>query len=172
MPKILYFSGSVPDIEEIFKKKLEETESDVEDLNEHAQLKEFVKQIWYVHHNGEPLPSDAVENDDADIIVAQVTTVQLLMIFWITCLIVFVNTLFQASEESVICPLTQQQMVEPVRSKQCHHSYERMAILQHLKSRNKRVRCPIAGCSHYVVEGDLEANHNLAFRIKRLQRKP
>ncbi|XP_046864448.1 E3 SUMO-protein ligase NSE2-like [Xenia sp. Carnegie-2017] len=140
--------GSVPDIEEIFKKKLEETEPDVEDLNEHAQLKEFVKQIWYVHHNGEPLPSDAVENDDADIIVAQ------------------------ASEESVICPLTQQQMVEPVRSKQCHHNYERMAILQHLKSRNKRVRCPIAGCSHYVVEGDLEANHNLAFRIKRLQRKP
>lgn len=69
-----------------------------------------------------------------------------------------------------MCPITRKEMVEPVRSKTCNHSYEKVAIIRHIKSR-QRARCPVAGCAHYVTERELELNATLAFRIKRLHRK-
>ncbi|XP_028406066.1 E3 SUMO-protein ligase NSE2-like [Dendronephthya gigantea] len=142
-------AGNVPSIEEIFMNKLNETEENSmnESIQEHPNIKEFVKQVWNVHHSGQPLPTDQNATIDSDIMIAQ------------------------ASEESVICPLTQKQMVEPVRSKKCHHSFEKAAILHHIRVRQNRVRCPVGGCAHYVTEADIEPNSSLAFRIKRLQRK-
>ena len=62
-------------------------------------------------------------------------------------------------------------MVEPVSSKNCKHNYEKEAIIQHIRGRRNRVRCPVGGCANYIVEADLQPNTGLAFRIKRLQRK-
>ena len=78
--------------------------------------------------------------------------------------------MFQAPDESITCPITRKQMVQPVRSKKCNHSYEKAAIVQLIRNR-QRAHCPVAGCANFVTDGDLEPNEDLAFRIKRLQRK-
>lgn len=140
--------GSVPDIEEILMSKLNEIESSNsnEQLQQHQKVKEFAQQVWNVHHSGQPLPGAENDNMDEDIVIAQ------------------------APEESIICPLTRKQMVQPVRSKKCNHSYGKTAIIQHIRSR-PRAKCPVVGCANVVTEKDLEPNSSLAFRIKRLERK-
>ena len=65
------FSGSVPSIEDILMIKLNETDTDHNNL-EHPKAQEFIKQVWRVHHEGQPLPTEEVENDDSDLIIAQV----------------------------------------------------------------------------------------------------
>ena len=38
-------------------------------------------------------------------------------------------------KRSLICPLTKKQVEEPVRSRKCHHSYSKAAILEHIARR-------------------------------------
>lgn len=52
--------------------KLNETDMTNTDLQKHRKAKEFVKQVWNVNHQGQPLPTDQNENVDSDIIIAQV----------------------------------------------------------------------------------------------------
>ncbi len=52
--------------------KLNETDTADNDLQQHPKAKEFIKQVWNVHHSGQPLPTDQIENIDSDIIIAQV----------------------------------------------------------------------------------------------------
>ena len=42
------------------------------DLQKHPRAKEFVKQVWNIHHSGQPLPTEQSEPEDSDIMIAQV----------------------------------------------------------------------------------------------------
>jgi hypothetical protein len=52
--------------------KLNETDTAENDLQKHPKAKEFIKQVWNIHHGGQPLPTDQNETIDSDIIIAQV----------------------------------------------------------------------------------------------------
>ena len=43
-----------------------------ESIQEHPNVKEFDKQVWNVHHSGQPLPTDQNKTIDSDIMIAQV----------------------------------------------------------------------------------------------------
>ncbi|XP_063155753.1 E3 SUMO-protein ligase NSE2 [Candoia aspera] len=62
------------------------------------------------------------------------------------------------SQMKFICPITQEEMMKPVRNKICGHAYEEKAILEHIWRRdqhNKRVNCPQVGCNREVRKADL-----------------
>ncbi|KII74294.1 E3 SUMO-protein ligase NSE2 [Thelohanellus kitauei] len=56
------------------------------------------------------------------------------------------------------CPITQADLVAPVRNRNCGHIYSRDAILSLIKrgKGNKQTTCPVIGCSEAVVESRLE----------------
>lgn len=64
------------------------------------------------------------------------------------------------SQTNFTCPLTQVEMVNPVRNKKCQHYYDQEAALTMIKSRHnnkKKFRCPVVGCSNSdVKQSDLE----------------
>ncbi|XP_073703254.1 E3 SUMO-protein ligase NSE2 [Garra rufa] len=64
------------------------------------------------------------------------------------------------SQTNFTCPLTQVEMVNPVKNKKCNHYYDREAILEMIKARHKnkkKFRCPKVGCGNTdVQESDLE----------------
>uniref|UniRef100_A0A8C7E6Q1 E3 SUMO-protein ligase NSE2 n=1 Tax=Naja naja TaxID=35670 RepID=A0A8C7E6Q1_NAJNA len=62
------------------------------------------------------------------------------------------------SQRKFICPITQEEMKKPVKSKICGHTYEEEAILEHIRRRQqhkKKVNCPQVGCSREVRKADL-----------------
>uniref|UniRef100_A0A8B9JXK0 E3 SUMO-protein ligase NSE2 n=1 Tax=Astyanax mexicanus TaxID=7994 RepID=A0A8B9JXK0_ASTMX len=64
------------------------------------------------------------------------------------------------SQTNFTCPLTQVEMVNPVRNKKCQHYYDQEAALTMIKTRHnnkKKFRCPVVGCSNSdVKQSDLE----------------
>lgn len=76
------------------------------------------------------------------------------------------------------CPLTQMEMVNPMKNKKCQHHYDEEAILGLIRKRHsqkKKCRCPVVGCGNTdVKESDLILDHILRRRIqsqKRLSNK-
>eukprot|EP00116_Pleurobrachia_bachei_P009544 sb/3469806/ len=64
--------------------------------------------------------------------------------------------------QSLKCPITLQLMVDPVES-QCGHTYDKPAILSHIKNtRSINVRCPVAGCQGFVNVNSLKRNATIA----------
>ena len=65
--------------------------------------------------------------------------------------------------ESLICPITQSRMNNPVLNIKCGHSYDRSAILEHIRrSTQLAVKCPVAGCPAFVKQNVLKTNKKLA----------
>ncbi|XP_056308494.1 E3 SUMO-protein ligase NSE2-like [Danio aesculapii] len=64
------------------------------------------------------------------------------------------------SQTNFICPLTQVEMVNPVKNKKCSHYYDQEAVLEMIKNKHKnkkKFRCPKVGCGNTdVQESDLE----------------
>ncbi|XP_029958486.1 E3 SUMO-protein ligase NSE2 [Salarias fasciatus] len=76
------------------------------------------------------------------------------------------------------CPLTQAEMVNPMKNKNCQHHYDEGAILGLIRKRHsqrKKCRCPVVGCGNAdVKESDLIPDQVLRRRIqsqKRLSNK-
>ncbi|XP_071723596.1 E3 SUMO-protein ligase MMS21 [Rutidosis leptorrhynchoides] len=91
------------------------------DFQNHQIMRQFRELVWNVHHQGEPMPGDEQED--------------------------IVMTSTQCGLLNVTCPLTGKPVIvlsEPVRSMDCKHVYEKIAIMQHIK--NKHLKCPVAGC--------------------------
>ena len=57
--------------------------------------------------------------------------------------------------KTFICPLTKQRFVDPVKSKVCGHVFSREAIYNFLQA-SRKLKCPVAGCSHTFGRDDLE----------------
>ncbi|XP_048008956.1 E3 SUMO-protein ligase NSE2 isoform X2 [Megalobrama amblycephala] len=64
------------------------------------------------------------------------------------------------SQTNFICPLTQVEMVNPVKNKKCNHYYDQAAVLEMIKAKHKNkknFRCPKVGCDNRdVQQSDLE----------------
>ncbi|XP_060726899.1 E3 SUMO-protein ligase NSE2 [Tachysurus vachellii] len=64
------------------------------------------------------------------------------------------------SQTNFTCPLTQVEMVNPVKNKKCQHYYDQEAILSLIKTKQnnkKKCRCPVVGCGNSDVKPtDLE----------------
>ncbi|KAL7874994.1 hypothetical protein SRHO_G00059640 [Serrasalmus rhombeus] len=64
------------------------------------------------------------------------------------------------SQTNFTCPLTQVEMVNPVRNKKCQHYYDQEAALAMIKTKHnnkKKFRCPVVGCGNMdVKQSDLE----------------
>ncbi|XP_026863007.1 E3 SUMO-protein ligase NSE2 [Electrophorus electricus] len=64
------------------------------------------------------------------------------------------------SQTNFTCPLTQVEMVNPVKNKKCQHYYDQDAVLAMIKnkqSKKKSFRCPVVGCGNTDVrKSDLE----------------
>jgi hypothetical protein len=68
------------------------------------------------------------------------------------------------------CPITQQLMVDPVKSSVCKHTYSREGILHHLKGVNSK-NCPVAGCCHHVSKNNLEDDEETALLVRRAKKR-
>jgi E3 SUMO-protein ligase NSE2 len=72
---------------------------------------------------------------------------------------------------STKCPLTLQEMREPVKSLRCPHAFEKSAILEMIgHARNRRVQCPVPGCDKDLVRSEIQEDPILTRRIQRLQK--
>ncbi|CAK9179347.1 unnamed protein product [Ilex paraguariensis] len=60
-----------------------------------------------------------------------------------------VMTSTQCNLLNVACPLSGKPVTEledPVRSMDCKHIYEKVVIMQYIRSKNARAQCPMSGC--------------------------
>ncbi|XP_008275208.1 E3 SUMO-protein ligase NSE2 [Stegastes partitus] len=76
---------------------------------------------------------------------------------------------------NLTCPLTQVEMVNPVKNKKCNHHYDEGAILGLIKTRRsqkKKCRCPVVGCGNSdVTESDLIPDQMLRRKIQSQKRQ-
>lgn len=76
----------------------------------------------------------------------------------------------QTSQVNFTCPLTQVDMVNPVRNQKCQHYYDEGAILGWIRKRHsqkKKCRCPVVGCGNTnVKESDLIRDQILKRKIQ------
>ncbi|XP_056142719.1 E3 SUMO-protein ligase NSE2 [Lampris incognitus] len=59
------------------------------------------------------------------------------------------------SQVNFNCPLTQMEMVNPVKNKKCNHHYDETSILSLIKARKrqqKKCSCPVVGCVNRDVK--------------------
>lgn len=79
------------------------------------------------------------------------------------------------SQVNFTCPLTQEEMVNPVKNKKCNHHYDERAILGLIKtkhSQKKKCRCPVVGCGNTdVKESDLIPDQMLRRKIQSQKRQ-
>lgn len=78
------------------------------------------------------------------------------------------------SQVNFTCPLTQVEMINPVKNKKCNHHYDQEAILNLIKNRHnqrKKCRCPVVGCGNSdVKESDLVLDQVLRRKIQSQKR--
>jgi hypothetical protein len=70
---------------------------------------------------------------------------------------------------SLKCPLTSMLLEEPVKSKNCGHTYSKQAILNHLRVRKQ---CPVAGCNNHTLnESQLEPDQEKEMQVRRERKR-
>ncbi|KAM4633224.1 E3 SUMO-protein ligase NSE2 [Polymixia lowei] len=79
------------------------------------------------------------------------------------------------SQVNFSCPLTQVEMVNPMKNKKCNHHYDEAAILSLIKARHnqkKKCRCPVVGCVNTdVKQADLIPDQMLRRMIQNQKRQ-
>ncbi|KAL4226175.1 hypothetical protein ACF0H5_014161 [Mactra antiquata] len=138
------------DLVSMFNNKIDELRSttDESQLLQHEKIQDFNQKMHDALHPDEDIsvPKQGTSNDD-DIEVTQ--------------------------EINTKCPYTGMQMVKPVTNKHCGHNYDKDGILQYIKQRKNKAKCPLGGCSNDkpIEPIDLEENKDLKRYIDRLNRK-
>ncbi|KAG7474205.1 E3 SUMO-protein ligase NSE2 [Solea senegalensis] len=78
------------------------------------------------------------------------------------------------SQVNFTCPLTQVEMENPMKNKNCNHHYDEAAILGLIRTRNnqkKKCRCPVVGCGNTDVKAtDLIPDQSLRRKIQSQKR--
>ncbi|XP_062094464.1 E3 SUMO-protein ligase MMS21 isoform X2 [Humulus lupulus] len=111
-----------------FKKLLASEISNVKanssgDLQNLQLRHEFKQAIWNVHHSGQPMPGEEQED------------------------IVMTGT--QNNLRNTTCPISGKhvsELVDPVRSMECKHIYEKNAVMDYIRRKQQAARCPVAAC--------------------------
>ncbi|XP_029360501.1 E3 SUMO-protein ligase NSE2 [Echeneis naucrates] len=119
------------------------------DLHHHQKVVAFKESIGNVLNQVTHESPENMENLDEDIAVTQ-------------------------SQYNFTCPLTQVEMVNPVKNKKCNHHYDEGAILGLIKtkhSQKKKCCCPVVGCGNTDVKvSDLAPDQMLRRKIQAQKR--
>ncbi|CAJ1061840.1 E3 SUMO-protein ligase NSE2 isoform X2 [Xyrichtys novacula] len=79
------------------------------------------------------------------------------------------------TQDNFTCPLTQVDMVNPVKNKKCNHHYDEEAIqvlIRRKHSQKKKCRCPVVGCGNSdVTTSDLVPDQMLRRKIQSAKRQ-
>ncbi|XP_063777370.1 E3 SUMO-protein ligase NSE2 isoform X2 [Pseudophryne corroboree] len=121
----------IPDLRELVQERYtalqsENTEEDLWKAEKYVQLKEQLRDLRTQMGVSLDSADRNVEDEDEEVAVTQ-------------------------SSANFTCPITQMEMVNPVKNKVCGHTYEREAIERMIQSRHqkkKATRCPKVGCDH------------------------
>ncbi|XP_068616344.1 E3 SUMO-protein ligase NSE2 [Brachionichthys hirsutus] len=115
------------------------------DLQKHRKVVAFKEGIKNALNQDNPESSPNTEQLDDDIAVTQ-------------------------SQIKLTCPVTQVDMVNPMKNKKCNHHYDEQAIMGLIKMRRnqkKKCCCPVVGCGNTdVKESDLVPDQLLKRRIQ------
>lgn len=129
------------DIVKVLEDSLKEEESKHDDVNvwEHEFMKNFIDQIRQVDKSV-PLcfgpNGQANSGSTSEIHVTKALT-------------------------GTKCPITQLDINEPFKDSSCGHTFERTAILSHLKQcqkKKKKAKCPFQGCTNIIQSANLQEN--------------
>lgn len=135
-------------VKELFTHRIAEL-SDAE-LHNHRKVMAFKESIKSSSMQGSQEASEDMEELDEDIAVTQ-------------------------TQVNFTCPLTQVEMVNPMKNKKCHHHYDEGAILSLIEkkhSQKKKCRCPVVGCGNTdVKKSDLFLDQILRRNIQNHKRK-
>ncbi|XP_075067822.1 E3 SUMO-protein ligase NSE2 [Mixophyes fleayi] len=102
------------------------TEQALKQDDKYVQFKEQLRDLRKQMGVSPPPADEGLEDEDEEIAVTQ-------------------------STDNFTCPITQLEMVNPVKNKVCGHSYEREAIermIENKLQKGKSARCPQIGCDH------------------------
>ncbi|XP_033726956.1 E3 SUMO-protein ligase NSE2-like isoform X1 [Pecten maximus] len=140
------------DLESLLDKTLEELpEGNVELLcQDHEKFKDFKERILEIQNpEDESVPALAGSSSTVDDDVAMTQP-----------------------EVNTRCPYTGMEMKNPVKNKLCGHKYDKEGIMQHIKNKGKRAKCPINGCGNTKAldVNCLEEDRELKRYIERKQR--
>ncbi|XP_028793012.1 E3 SUMO-protein ligase MMS21-like [Neltuma alba] len=135
-----------------FKKLFEEDASKVKansssDPKRNPLMRQFKEAVWNVHHEGQPMPGEEQED--------------------------IVMTSTQSNILNTKCPITGKHvtdLVEPVRSMECRHVYEKQAIMQFMRSKHSRVPCPATGCPKFLKVDKVVSDPLLLVEIDEMRR--
>ncbi|XP_005944594.1 E3 SUMO-protein ligase NSE2 [Haplochromis burtoni] len=120
------------------------------DLHTHQKVMAFKESVKNSFKQANQESAESMEELDEDIAVTQ-------------------------SQVNFTCPLTQVEMVNPVKNKKCNHHYDEAAIINLIKtkqSQQKKCRCPVVGCGNTdVKESDLIPDQMLRRRIQSYKRQ-
>ncbi|XP_071781590.1 E3 SUMO-protein ligase NSE2 [Centroberyx gerrardi] len=120
------------------------------ELQRHQKVLAFKESIRNSLSQANPESAENMEDEDEDIAVTQ-------------------------SQVNFTCPLTQVDMVNPMKNKKCNHHYDEGAILDLIKkkhSQKKKCRCPVVGCENTdVSQSDLVPDQMLRRMIQNQKRQ-
>eukprot|EP00240_Pyramimonas_obovata_P013730 CAMPEP_0118928550 /NCGR_PEP_ID=MMETSP1169-20130426/5780_1 /TAXON_ID=36882 /ORGANISM="Pyramimonas obovata, Strain CCMP722" /LENGTH=243 /DNA_ID=CAMNT_0006870557 /DNA_START=21 /DNA_END=752 /DNA_ORIENTATION=- len=116
------------------------------DINQNEMVKKFEREVWNVHHEGEPMPGE----EDAEMLVIGSNT---------------------GDYRNTKCPLTGLDLPDiedPVQDRE-KIIYERKAIENYIRQKGGQAKCPHMGTVHSVRRDDLQPCTNLLRERKRRQ---
>ncbi|XP_028837030.1 E3 SUMO-protein ligase NSE2 isoform X1 [Denticeps clupeoides] len=112
-----------------FQTEFEALKSRVSDLNSHTKVVAFKNSVKKILDQEKQSEGGDDEEQDEEITVTQ-------------------------SQPNYTCPLTQVEMVNPVKNRKCQHHYDESAVLamiQRQQKNHKKFRCPVVGCGNQDV---------------------
>lgn len=74
------------------------------------------------------------------------------------------------SRDSLICPISQGLLKDPVRNSTCKHSYSKSMILELFRNA-QTIQCPVSGCPSTVTRRELLTDENLERKLKRAENR-
>ncbi|XP_071810670.1 E3 SUMO-protein ligase NSE2-like isoform X1 [Apostichopus japonicus] len=135
------------------RNQLEETEEPLQDPENHDKMIELKEKLWQLQHPGEGMPTqETVAGSQSSQDEDEPTMTQV--------------------EVCTKCPISQGEMIDPVKNKTCGHSYERKAVAELMKQR-RGMKCPVTGCHNKnpLLQRDLVDNKELKMLIERRNRQ-
>ena len=70
--------------------------------------------------------------------------------------------------DSLICPISQGQIKDPVKNPACHHSYSKEMIERLFMGGQQNIACPVSGCRGAVQKRSLVRDENLERKISKI----
>ncbi|KAK5579218.1 hypothetical protein RB653_008897 [Dictyostelium firmibasis] len=114
----------------------------IEKQKSNSKYKDLKREVHSVNHS---TPLDGLNDEDEDLVVASQTI-------------------------SIICPLSQGILNEPVRAEICGHVFSKNIILQMFRN-FAQIPCPIAGCGRQINKNQLKRAIDIEETVKRELRK-